>query len=61
MTLQEPFDGFEEKHQRGLEDDQIATLDRCLRTFDLDRLLGALYEFMETFVKHCPDPQLTWP
>ncbi len=58
--FQDPFDTYNDKCLRELELDQIAALDKCLRTFDLDHLLGALYEFMETFVKHCPDHQLHW-
>ena len=40
---------------------QKAALDECLRTFDLDRLLGALYEFIETHVKYSPTTELDWP
>ena len=42
-------------------DDQKATLNKCLRSFDLDRLLGGLYEFIETHVKYSPDNELKWP
>ncbi len=42
-------------------DNQVADLDKCLRKFDLDRLLGALYEFIETYVKYSPDNELKWP
>lgn len=41
-------------------DNQVAALDKCLRTFDLDRLLGALFEFIVTHVKYSPDNELTW-
>ncbi len=58
--FQDPFDTFNEEYLRELDEEQVAALDRCLRTFDLDCLLGALYEFMETFVKYCPDHQLPW-
>ena len=32
-------------------------LDDCLRSVNLDHLLGTLYEFIETYVKHCPDSE----
>ena len=54
-----------EQYLRGLtksdSSDQVAALYRCLGAFDLDRLLGALYEFIETHVKHSPDNALEWP
>ena len=40
---------------------QKAALDGCLRTFDLDRLLGALFEFIETHVKYSPENEFCWP
>ena len=43
------------------DDNQEAALEKCLRTFDLDRLLGALYEFIETHVKYSPTVELKWP
>jgi hypothetical protein len=62
---QEPFDSVHVKylHDLGEEDgdDQKAALDKCLHAFDLDRLLGALYEFVETHVKYSPDNELKWP
>ena len=56
---QEPFDSIHHKFLRVLlrdEDgeDQFAALDRCLGQFDPDLLLGTLYEFIETYIKHCP-------
>ena len=41
--------------------DQVDALDKCLRSFNLDRLLGALFEFIETYVKYSPDNELKWP
>ena len=41
--------------------DQEDALDKCLRSFNLDRLLGALFEFIETYVKYSPDNELKWP
>ena len=46
-----------------VEDDgsnQKEALDKCLRVFNLDRLLGALFEFIETYVKYSPDNELNW-
>lgn len=37
-----------------LKEDQVAALDKCLKKLDLDRLLGGLFEFIETYVKHSP-------
>ena len=56
---QEPFDSIHQKFlcelSNGEEgEDQLAALDRCLGQFDPDLLLGTLYEFIETYVKHCP-------
>ena len=44
-----------------LEEDEKEALEKCLRLFDLDSLLGTLYEFIETHVKHSPDTELEWP
>ena len=35
-------------------------LDHCLRVLDLDKLLGTLYEFIETYVKHSPSNEKDW-
>ena len=43
------------------EDDQKAALDKCLRLFDLDRLLGILFEFVELYVKSAPKSELNKP
>ena len=44
-----------------LEENEAGVLEKCLRLFDLDSLLGTLYEFIETHVKHSPDGELEWP
>lgn len=49
-----------EKYLRDLCEEEKAALDRCLRTFNLDRLLGSLFEFIETHVKYSPDGELKW-
>lgn len=43
------------------DDNQVIALDNCLSSFDLDKLLGALFEFIETHVKYSPDNELSWP
>lgn len=48
------------KYLRELSVDDGDNLDKCLRTFDLDRLLGALFEFIETYLKYSPDNELKW-
>ncbi len=65
LLNQEPFDTVNDKYMRKLTEDdgenQVAALDHCLRKFDLDMILGALYEFIETYVKYSPDNELQWP
>ena len=56
---QEPFDSIRQDFLRDLSKDedgrnQFEELDRCLGQFDPDLLLGTLYEFIETYIKHCP-------
>ena len=51
---------MEDKYLIDLEGDQKAALEESLRTFDLDRLLGTLYEFIETRVKYSEDNELKW-
>ena len=41
-------------------ENQVAALEKCLRTFDLDKLLEALFEFIETYVKYSPENELGW-
>ena len=43
------------------EEDQVKALSRCLRALDLDNLLGILYEFIETYIKHSPPNEKDWP
>ena len=59
---QEPFESMHKDFLRVLlmdEDgeDQFAALDRCLGQFEPDLLLGTLYEFIETHVKHSPQQE----
>ena len=64
LTSQDPFDSVKEEFSKELtsegEDSQTMALDRCLQSFDLNHLLGTLYEFIETHVKHCPDNESEW-
>jgi len=55
-----PSDFLEELTVDG-EENQLKALNHCLRTFDLDRLLGTLYEFIETFVKYSSSDDKLWP
>lgn len=61
----EPFDSLDLKYLRPLstdcEDDQKADLNKCLRIFNLDGLLGALFEFIETYIRTSPDDSLDRP
>jgi hypothetical protein len=62
LLKQEPFDSIPQDFLRALlmdEDgeDQFAALDRCLGQFEPDLLLGTLYEFIETYVKHSPQQE----
>ena len=53
---------MKDEYLKGLDkevDGQRAALDKCLHTFDLDKWLGALYEFIETYVRYSPDNELT--
>ena len=49
---EEPFEAIPDGYKEKLADDQQKELDKCLRMFDLDLLLGALFEFIEIYVKH---------
>lgn len=53
---------MEEKYLRKLtldhDGDQKAALDKCLKPFDLDRLLSVLFEFIERYVKYAPEHEL---
>lgn len=40
------------------EDNQKTALDKCLKPFDLDKLLSVLFEFIERYVKYAPENEL---
>ncbi len=44
-----------------LEKEEEEALNKSLRFFDLDELLGTLYEFVETYAKHSPVNEMDWP
>ena len=45
-----------------LSDDEVAALDMCLeQVIDLYKLLGALYEYIETYIKYLSEKELQWP
>ena len=51
------------KHELSEDDsnNEITALDECLeKILDLDSLLEALYEFIETHVKYLTDHELQW-
>ena len=59
LREQEPFDSIRQDFLRELSEDedgedQFTALDSCLGQFDPGTLLGTLYEFIETYVKHSP-------
>ena len=60
-VIQEPFDSVRDDFLKPLEKEEKEDLEKCLRLFDLDSLLGTLYEFIETHVKHSPNEELHWP
>ena len=49
---QEPFDSIRQEFLCELSETEIAAVHCCLGHFDPDLLLGTLYEFIETYVKH---------
>ena len=59
--FQEPFDSVRDDFLKPLQQEEKEALEKCLRLFDLDSLLGTLYEFIETHVKHSPNEELLWP
>ena len=66
LKKQEPFESMNPKYMRELSknedgEDQFAALDRCLGQFDPDNLLGVLYEFIETYIKHRSDNECDQP
>ena len=44
-----------------LDENQVEALRGCLRVLDIDKLIGTLYEFIETYVKHLPHYNKDWP
>ncbi len=50
-----------DKHLVELSDPEKMSLNQCLRAFDLNKLLEALYEFIETSARYYSDIELAWP
>ena len=58
---QEPFDSVRPEFLEELEEEEDKVLNKCLRLFNLDELLGTLFEFIETYAKHSPLSEKDWP
>ena len=57
---QEPFDSIQDDFLQDLSGEDRQGLGNSLRSFNLDKLLGSLYEFIETHLKHCPENERKW-
>ena len=44
-----------------LSEEDKELLGKCLRAFDLNKLLGSLYEFIETSGRYCDDSEPSKP
>ena len=51
---QEPFNTVRQEFLYELSEEEGEALNCFLSQFDPDLLLGTLYEFIETYIKHCP-------
>ena len=58
MLKEEFLEGLHEAADDGTN--QIEALDKALRSFDIPPLLNMLYEFIETFVRHCESREKKW-
>ena len=58
--FQEPFDNIDDNLLEGLSEDQRHQLDVVLHRFDVDWLLGTLYEFIETYIRHIDTSKKEW-
>ena len=58
--VQEPFDSAEEELLKGLSKQEKQELDTSLSSFDLNLLLGTLYEFIQTHALYCPAVEFEW-
>lgn len=52
LPFQEPFYTIPIDLTKDLSDEQKRGLDLCLQGFEHESLLGMLYEFIETYVRH---------
>ena len=58
--MQEPFHTLHNELLEPLTEDQCQQLDKALPKVDLDSLLGTLYEFIETFIRHIDMGKREW-
>ena len=58
--MQEPFHTLNHELLEQLTDTQCQNLDGALTKFDLPALLGTLYEFIETYVRHIDMGKKEW-
>ena len=61
LSGQEPFDLAKEEFLEPLTEGNQRDLDKCLRYFNLEQLLGTLCEFTETYIKHSSFHEKDWP
>ena len=60
FPMQEPFHTLNNELLELLTEDQCRQLDKALPKVDLDSLLGTLYEFIETFIRHIDVGKREW-
>ena len=60
VLSQEPFHALNQELLKPLTESQCRELDKGLPKFDLSDLLGTLYEFIETYIRHTDTNKLDW-
>ena len=60
VLSQEPFHALNQELLKPLTESQCRELDKGLPKVDLSDLLGTLYEFIETYIRHTDTNQLDW-
>lgn len=58
--MQEPFHTLNVELLEPISELQCKQLDEALPKFDLDTLLGTLYEFIETYIRHIDMGKKEW-
>ena len=61
FAIQDPFDHIEKEFKSDLTQLQKSELDKILRIFDIDDLLGILYEITESRLRFCSHEELILP